>query len=120
MTLLRSNTGEAPLKPSAVCAEINVRDIGAVAAARSYSFQARLQLVNVDRVVMRGHGEKLAVGTDGEVLHFVLAGAPIDIITTCANCMHLKRISSTSSLRNAFFAAHRILATSHRLNCPAA
>ena len=114
--LLRSNTGEAPLKPSAVYAEINVRNIGAVAAARSYSFQARLNFVNVDRVVMRGHSEKLAVRTDGKVLNV----APIDLITTCANYMHLKRISSTSSLRNAFFAAHRMLATSHRLNCPAA
>jgi hypothetical protein len=57
------------LKPLAIDAEINVGDVGAVSRARAYSLQPRLQLVNVDRVVVRRHGEKFPVGAAAIALH---------------------------------------------------
>jgi hypothetical protein len=67
------NLGSRPLKPLAVRAEINMGDVRAVAAARPYSFQARLQLVYVDGVIMRGNRKQLSVGADCTALHTRLA-----------------------------------------------
>ena len=53
--------------------EINVGDVRAMAATRAYSFQARLKLVYVDGVIMRGNSEQLSVGADCRALHTRLA-----------------------------------------------